>query len=86
MKSNYCPITCGVPQGSTLGPLFALIYVNDFLLALIFIIKLFASDTVLKLSHVNDKSLINKKIIEIAHWLKINKFSLNYKKNQINGN
>ena len=43
-------IDCGVPQGSILGPLLILIYVNDFYLASELKISMFADDTNLFIS------------------------------------
>ena len=52
--SDIKPITCGVPQGSVLGPLFFLLYINDIQEALEDCkLQLYADDTVLYLSHVN---------------------------------
>ena len=48
VKSNPLSIQCGVPQGSTLGPLLLLIYINDMPNCLVKAnIRTFADDTTL---------------------------------------
>ena len=83
IQSQEASVTCGVPQGSNLGPLFFLLYVNDIARVSKFETTLFADDPVLSFS---TKSVIdlNKKVKEelntIDNLLKHNKLSLNYNK------
>jgi hypothetical protein len=82
--SSATDIVCGVPQGSILGPLLFLLYINDLPLSSNsshFII--FADDTNILFSHKDRTSLeklINKELSQISNWFKLNKLSLNIDK------
>ena len=84
-NSKLKNIEHGVPQGSILGPLLFLIYINDICESsskLSFF--LFADDTTLFYSHKDTKVIketFNRELITISDWLKANKLSLNVKKN-----
>ena len=81
-KKERC--LCGVPQGSVLGPLLFLLYINDIYNSskkLSF--HLFADDTNLLYADKNLKSLetvVNEELRNIGNWLMANKLSLNVKK------
>ena len=59
-KSDLTKIECGVPQGSSLGPLLFLWYINDLPLASQFDTILFADDTFLAMSDNNLFKLQNR--------------------------
>lgn len=82
-KSNIRNITCGVPQGSILGPLLFLIYVNDIQRSTTAEVLSFADDTTLIVSSNSTENLItktNKALSEIYTWFCCNKLYLNLSK------
>ena len=81
--SNFRDISCGVPQGSILGPLLFLLYVNDFPHSTNCHTTQFADDTNLHLSNANLTMLQQNMEIELAkidNWMRCNKLTLNYTK------
>ena len=85
-KSTKENISCGVPQGSILGPVLFLIYINDLaMVSDVFLSVLFADDTNLFISGHDIEALcnrINEDLEKIQQWLCANKLSENVMKTQ----
>jgi len=85
-RSRACNVDCGVPQGSTLGPLLFLIFINDLVnSAPIFTFNLFADDSAVTYSFprqsIHDIHLyINRELSGIHRWLCLNRIKLNVDK------
>ena len=83
-SSTKQTIKCRVPQGSILGPLFFILYINDLLNASKLTQPfLFADDTSIFYSHSDPNKLhstLNDELRNFDVWLKCNKLSVNLQK------
>ena len=78
--SELKPVTCGVPQGSILGPLLFILCVNDiYLVSRCLYTIVFAGDTNVFLSGKGLdvlSEMMNIELCNLFKWLKVNKLSL----------
>lgn len=85
--SGSRPIICGVPQGSVLGPILFLLYINDLpLISKNAHFTLFADDTTISCSHSNYCELIlntNAQLNDLYNWTINNRLSLNTDKTSV---
>ena len=84
-RSSFEDVTCGVPQGSILGPLLFLMYINDMHRSVDCRLALYADDSALIFSHT-DASVIAEKLSRdlscCKTWLIDNKLSLHIGKTE----
>ena len=82
-KSSLKDILCGVPQGSVLGPLLFILYVNDLPSFVNSDVKLFADDTtIFERIPSFDLNLITRSINLVDTWMKGNKLKCNVDKSK----
>ena len=79
--SEYLPINSGVPQGSVLGPLLFLVFINDLPDVLeTSIAYLFADDT--KINNT-DPALLQNDLLRLHQWSLENKMQFNFSKTSL---
>ena len=85
-KSGLKAVPGGVPQGSVLGPLLFLVYINDIVQNIVSSIKLFADDTSISHGNINAnirQEVLNSDLLKIEEWAKLWKLTFNENKTEL---
>ena len=82
--SEEVRVTSGVPQGSVLGPLLFLAYVNDIWRDNQSKIRLFADDCIIyrKISNIKDVEKLQTDLDRVGDWTEVNEIKINLNKSK----
>ncbi|CAL4064309.1 unnamed protein product, partial [Meganyctiphanes norvegica] len=85
INSSFGLVTCGVPQGSILGPLLFLCYINDMAMSVTCRLLLYADDSALLVRGKDANliaSILSENLQSCSNWLLDNKLSLHLGKTE----
>ena len=82
ITSSSVAVTSGVPQGTVLGPLMFLLYINDITTNIKSPLRIFADDCLLYrvINSPEDTIILQQDLDQISHWVKIWQLRLNVTK------
>lgn len=82
VPSENLPVTSGVPQGSVLGPLLFLVFINDITDSISCTIRLFADDCIIyrEINSHSDHLALSDSLHHLSNWCDMWQMSINPKK------